>query len=248
MTQTSASHLSNWSSVDVFDPERSLALMRSIKDALHGAGLPHRPSENAEGPSVLRRGALTGLTTARGSTGFSVRPDPDSLNFNVVVSGHSAGIEYRPIEKVRQGGEVVTMMEPLNAEILCPKIAEVFEGLSFGVREVRKAPVPLMWADDIDYAITTDPLPSSPDQEHDLISEMVELASFEVPAFGNEKDLEKSRTARAIYFALQAVPPTTLALHLDEAQVKQLIRRARREGAAGEHEHWLAVQRAQRTV
>jgi hypothetical protein len=220
--------------------------MRTIKDAMREAGLPHVPAESSQGPSVLGRGQLTGLTTATGSTGFSVRPDTDALNFNVVVSGRSAGIEYSPVEKVR-GGELITLMQPVNAEILYPRITEVFQGLSFGVREVEKASVQLMWADDIDYVITTDPLPSSARQEHDLISEMVELASYEVPAFGTEKDLERSRTARAIYYALHAVPPATLAEHLDESQVKHLIRRARREGAAGEHEHWLNVQRVQRS-
>lgn len=227
----------------MFDPESSVALMRSIRSALSNAGMAHQPTTNVDAPSMLRRGQITGLTTATGSTGFSVRPDSDALNFNVVVSGAKAGVDYRPVEKVRRG-ETVSLMQPLNAEILCPRIADVFEELNFSVRKVQQAPVQLMWDDDIDYAIITDPLPRVPEQEHNLLSEMVELASYATPIDG-PVDFDKARTAQAIYFSLRAVPAATLAEHLDKAQVKRLVRRARREAVPGKLEHWLAVSRAQ---
>lgn len=75
---------------------------------------------------------------------------------------------------------------------------------------------------------------------------MVDRTSYEASVQTGDAELEKLRTAHAIYFALRSVPPSVLAEHLDGSRVKHLIRRSRKQGAPGEHEHWLAVQRAQR--
>jgi hypothetical protein len=217
--------------------------MRQVKASLRAAGMPHARSERRAGRWTLVQGELTGLTSGYGATGFSVRPDPDVLSFNVVISGREAGVSYEKAKK-RKGGGLIVVDRPVNPEILCPRIADVFASLNFSVRDVRKAPVKLMWEDDIDYEILTDPLPRHRACEHDLIAELVDLASFETSP-GEELDLEGLRTAHAIYFALRAVPADVLAEHLDAARVQQLVRRARREGAPGELEHWLAVRRAQ---
>ena len=233
-----------WSSVDVYSPDGSKALVGQIKEALADAGLPHRPKDGPQS-SVLSRGHLTGLTSARGATGFSVRPDRDALFFNVVITGSEAGVEYEPVEKLRSG-RVVILAKPVNPEILYSRVAGVFESMSFGVREVERAPVQLMQDEDIDYTVTTDPLPRDTEQEHDLITELVDLASYEAQAYEGGTELEKARTADAIYFALRSVPPSVLAEYLDASRVNRLIRRSRGCGAPGEHEHWLAVRDAQK--
>ena len=234
-----------WSSADIYSPDGSKILVRKIKDALQQAGLPHLPKNGDAPSSVLNRGCLTGLTSAQGATGFSVRPDRDALFFNVVVTGSEAGVDFEPMEKVRSG-KVVTLTRPINAEILCPRIADVFEDMSFGVREVQEAPVQLMQDQDIDYVVTTDHLPRDEQQEHSLITEMVDLASYETQGSGGGPAMDKLRQAHAIYFALRSVPPSVLAEHLDASRVNRLVRRSQKYGAPGEHEHWLVVQSAQR--
>ena len=136
-----------------------LVLVTAIRDALAAAGMPRT--------STLNGGEMNGLMPANhgGSTGFSVHfvpENPDQLRFHLVISGRVAGLAYREYEDHRDE-ETYSLHEPINPELLCPRIQAVFEGLGFQVHEVRNSGHQTMWDDDVDYSVRT----NNPNAEKD---------------------------------------------------------------------------------
>ena len=131
--------------------EQGTSMMLHIKEALDRAGLGRT--------SRYAGGEITGLTTAYGSTGFSVRLDSDGTwDIHVVLSGEAAGLSYRHYKKYDSEGDCRNMHEPENAAILCPRIQAVFEELGFSVQAVRCSGWQSHWDDDVDYNVKVAPI------------------------------------------------------------------------------------------
>jgi len=98
-------------------------------------------------------------TNVHGSTGFSVKPNipmerdkkavPGELLWHVVVSG-KPHMRYR---KYRWDGD--ELHEPVNPEILLPRIKAVFERLGIEVRSVECVGHQTMFDDDVNYNVVT---------------------------------------------------------------------------------------------
>lgn len=128
-----------------------------IHDALEAAGLPRT--------SRLSGGEIRGVTTAEGSTGFSARVLSDgTIDWHIVISGKAAGIKYRDYTDW-QGDEQYEMSDPINPDVVIPRIREVFSQLGLQVIDRPETPQQLSrprctgwqshWDDDIDYNVLT---------------------------------------------------------------------------------------------
>lgn len=120
----------------------ALETVTAIHSALAAVGLGRT--------SRMNGGEIVGWTTARGSTGFSVRETDDGLLYwHVVISGkpHMRYREYRSDDH--------DLHDPVNPEILEPRIRHVFETQDLDVQSVCCCGHQSHWDDDVDYAIVT---------------------------------------------------------------------------------------------
>lgn len=143
------------------DVENGKAACQVIKDALAAAGLPRT--------SRLAGGELTGVTTAYGSTGFSVRrmTKPGisvmqyvegGLDWHVVISGKVAGMRYeREAILVGDDAEVTEVPAYGEGERMAPKVAAVFQSLGLTVHEARCTGWQTYWDDDVYFNVVTAP-------------------------------------------------------------------------------------------
>ena len=123
-----------------------LEAVTEIKDALAAAGMPR--TSNYTG------GELTGWTEAYGSTGFSIRRQKDGLLcWHMVVSGKPL-MQFRGYED-RSNGETYQFHEPVNPEVIYPRVQRVFEQAGLVVESVVKNGHQLMWDDDVEYEVVT---------------------------------------------------------------------------------------------
>jgi len=222
---------------DIYSASGSRELMLRIKEALAAAGLPRT--------STMTGGEITGLTSTYGSTGFSVRPDEDGkkLNFNVVISGEAAGVRYRHFEEL-QGDDVVELHEPVDPEILYPKITAVFKEIGLEPMEIAESGYQLMWDDDIEYKVVTRRPRRNKKAEGEAIRGLAANASYRAPArFRASKDQrDRERAANQAYQQLRAVPPALLTEHLSSTQLAHFSRRAR-DSYDGEAGFWAKLHR-----
>lgn len=108
--------------------------------------------------STLNGGEINGWIEAHyyRSHGFGVKQDnkhPGQLDWSVVVSG-KPHLRYEE-NRYFDGDEPMTSNDPINQEILYPKIKKVFESLGIVVHQVEYTGHQTMWDDDVNYNIRT---------------------------------------------------------------------------------------------
>lgn len=122
------------------------------KDTLAAFGMPRN--------SNLSGGEITGWTTASGSTGFSLRAftEDDSetssatqIDWHIVISGNPH-LEYLE-ENDNEEGE--SYHDPINPEVLYPRIKAAFESLGVAVQSVRHSGHQRLWDDDVYFNLVT---------------------------------------------------------------------------------------------
>ncbi len=131
--------------------EPGVALVRHVAEQLEQAGLP-RHGENKER-------LYTGLVNpeAFGDTGFSVKEiSPRELEFHIVISGKSAGVEYNEWTDWQAGYGTMHAYEPLNQKTLHGPIREAFREMGFEVKRVKNDSYEKYGNDDVTYIVVTD--------------------------------------------------------------------------------------------
>jgi hypothetical protein len=122
----------------------------AVQHALTEAGLKRTPS-NYNGAET------NGWVAAHyyRAYGFGVKEakEPGMLDWSVVISGE-AHLKYEENEYLSDD-ERMTSNDPVNPEILFPRIKKVFEGLGIEVSKVEKTGHQTMWNDDVNYNLTT---------------------------------------------------------------------------------------------
>ncbi len=123
----------------------------AVQHALNEVGL--KRSSNLNGAETKGWMAMQYHRAA----GFGVKPikegSPD-LDWSVVISGRPH-MRYEENERW-VNDEVETSKDPVNPEVLYPKIKAVFESLGMQVKKVEKTGHQTMWDDDVNYNVHTD--------------------------------------------------------------------------------------------
>lgn len=111
--------------------EQGLELVLAAKKALEEHGLPRT--------SKMNGGEIRGLMRRnhRGSVGFAVWDEGDTLEFHMVVGGRSAGLRYREYTEWRDDGDSIELHEPENPEIAFGRVRQAFESVGLTVQDVR---------------------------------------------------------------------------------------------------------------
>jgi hypothetical protein len=129
------------------DQINGLAAVQAIHQALIDGGMPRTSSLNG--------GEINGWTTHFGSTGFSVRiTEEGRLDWHIVISGLPL-LSYRDYME-HNGDESYELHEPINPEVLYPRIKGVFEAFDLVVKSIRNSGHQTMWDDDVEYNVLTD--------------------------------------------------------------------------------------------
>lgn len=127
--------------------ERGLELVLAAKTALEERGLVRT--------SKMTGGEISGLVrrSHRGSHGFAVWDEGDTLEFHMVVGGRSAGLHYHEYVEYRGDGDTIELAEPENPEIAFGAIRQAFESIGLTVQDVRCSGWSLHWDDDVTYTV-----------------------------------------------------------------------------------------------
>ncbi|MBD3669852.1 MAG: hypothetical protein HUJ29_03690 [Gammaproteobacteria bacterium] len=133
--------------------EPGVMLMRHVREQLATAGLPRSGGPNEPGAEIsglVPRGAF-------GDTGFSVQElSQKELEFHIVISGKSAGIEYKEWSDWQAGVGAMRAHEPVNQKSLQQPIRDAFRDMGFEVKKVKNDSFEKYDNDDLTYNVITD--------------------------------------------------------------------------------------------
>ncbi len=133
--------------------EPGVVLMQYVRDQLAAAGLPRLGSPldpGAEITGLIPKGAF-------GDTGFSVQElNERELEFHIVISGESAGIEYNEWSEWQGGYGTMRCRQPTNQKSLHVKLRDTFRELGFEVKKVKNDSYEKYDNDDVSYLVITD--------------------------------------------------------------------------------------------
>jgi hypothetical protein len=137
--------------VDLMTKISGIRATLAVQHALDEAGLKRTSKDNGA--------ATNGWIAAHyyRAYGFGVKEakEPGMLDWSVVISGEPH-MKYEENEYL-SNGERMTSNDPVNPEVLFPRIKKVFEGLGIEVAKVEKTGHQTMWNDDVSYNITSKP-------------------------------------------------------------------------------------------
>ncbi len=135
------------SPTDVVRQKTALEMAGELQRALVAAGLARVP--------VDADGSVVGWETAGGTSCFSLRPARlGQIDWRLVVSGKPL-LNYRFFEVYRDG-LCFDAHQPINPEVLIPRIRSVFLNLGLVVRKVRVSGYSPAGNDDVSFNVVTD--------------------------------------------------------------------------------------------
>jgi hypothetical protein len=108
--------------------------------------------------SKLSGGQVTGWipTNHYGSTGFSLKPVANgNIDWHLVISG-KPHMRYREYREMNGDDDTIDLHEPVNPEVVFPKIRQAFASLGVTVKDLSFGGAQLHWDDDVSYNVTTD--------------------------------------------------------------------------------------------
>jgi len=85
------------------------------------------------------------------------RPEKDCFDFHVQVDGQASGLRFREFKEWSESSGVMEMHEPLDQDMLHPKLRKVFTALGYEVVEVANSGYQMHWDHDTHYTVSVKP-------------------------------------------------------------------------------------------